>query len=492
MNRALHVIVCSVAFALIASLGIALTRATWGVSSVWPANGLIVGLLYKGRKTQWCHIALAVFIGGVLSNLWLRSDAFSTLIFSLGNVAEVSSAAVVLGRQHAPVTAMPHPRGLFRFLVLAALLPAGMSALLVGLLAHAILDWPMRTLAMTWLSSDALGLAIFLPLGFHVRQAFRNAARRLRAKGAHRTLLGRLAVGAAAHLIILLVSELIFNPAHYVAPFWALPPIVLSVLWAGSYAAVTGTFLTAAVAVVSTVSQPLNSAFGKVLQPAQAIIEVQGFALACLLTTYLMAAILSDRQRYLRHTARSHCAQTRLADRLRVANEELNALAHRDPLTGVANRREFDASLAKAIKETSTSDRELGLIFIDVDWFKKYNDCYGHQKGDEALCAVADALQMNLPQGTTVARIGGEEFAIIWPDVHRDTLVHCARQAVSRVSVLGIPHGGSSHGRVTVSVGAIALQPSPTTLPAELLVKADAAMYRAKQEGRNRYALASG
>lgn len=488
MNRVLHVVFSALAFALIACCGIALTRATWGVSSIWPASGLMVGFLYEGRKTRWRDVAVAVFIGSLLSNLWLRSEAVSAFIFALGNVAEVLTAAYVVRRRHASVTAVPHPRGLFGFLLLAALVPAGLSALLVGVMVHAFLDWPARTVALTWLYSDALGLAIFLPLGALARRVCRNPAAPFRTKGASRALLARCVTGAAAHAVMLIVSLLIFSSKHYAAAYWALPPVVLGVLWAGSYAAVTGTFLTAVVAVICTVDQPLNSAFGRFVEPAQAIVEVQGFTVACMLTAYLMAAILADRQRYLRHTIRSHRRQLRLAGHLRVANEELNALAHRDPLTGLANRRRFDSALADAIQQTSRANRTLGMMFIDVDWFKKYNDTYGHHVGDDALCAVANALRKGLPESTTVARIGGEEFAIVWPDTDEGALLSFARETVQAVSNLNLPHSGSAYGRVTVSVGVIAIQGSRTTLPTDLLVKADAAMYRAKQEGRNRYA----
>ena len=499
-NRLLHIGWATVIFMAAAAVGLVATRATWGISCIWPANGLVVGLFYRGKNTHWIDLSIAILIGGLLSNLLLLSDSISGIIYSVGNIVEILGVRLALRGRTLPGH-VPHPRGLFRFLFFAALLPASAAGMVVGALSHAALAWPFGNITISWLYSDTLGLAVFFPVGLLARAAFRAFRKSFPSRPAVSVAivsnmgkaLGRqCAVGVAAHGLMLLVSILVFTHPHRLPSFWALPPLILGVLWAGSYAAVTGTFLISALAVIITMRDPTGSAFGKFSEPAQAILQVQGFMLACMLTVYLMAAILQDRQRYLRHATRGHSMQLRLADKLRMANDELNALAYRDPLTGLANRRAFDDALNEAIQTHAEEHAKIGVMFIDVDWFKAYNDAYGHQRGDETLRLVASALYAALPYQSVVARIGGEEFAIVCPHTDETALAQFAQETVARVANLHTPHTSSAHGRVTVSVG-ITVQPcSKATLAKDLLLMADKAMYQAKLNGRNGYAVAPG
>ncbi|MDR5776793.1 MULTISPECIES: diguanylate cyclase domain-containing protein [unclassified Caballeronia] len=474
----------SVAFAIAASFGIALTHATWGVSSIWPANGLIVGMLFQRRKTPWREMIGAVAIGGVAANLWLHIDAATAFIFASGNVVEVAILSVVLGGHFAPVSPVVHPKGLYQFLALAVLAPAAVAGALIGLLSHVLLSWPALTIALTWLRSDALGLAVFLPIGYMARRAFRGQIHRCIWNSTRR----RCARGLLAHGIVLAVSASIFAPKHLISPYWALPSIVLAVLWAGGYAAITGTFITAAFAVVTTVNHPVQSTFGSFRFPTGAILEVQGFTLACTVASYLMAAVLSDRQRFFRQATRGHKKQLELAASLLAVNEELKVLARLDPLTGLANRRSFDGSLSDALAKARAGASAIGVMFVDIDWFKRYNDRYGHGKGDDALAEVARALRTVFPEGSSIARLGGEEFAVIVPEGDAAALVELATAAVQRIYDLSILHGDSPYGCLTISVGVATSSVPPTDDGAQLLRQADAAMYRAKRDGRNGYA----
>ncbi len=173
-------------------------------------------------------------------------------------------------------------------------------------------------------------------------------------------------------------------------------------------------------------------------------------------------------------------------------NSELDDLARRDPLTGLANRRAYDEWI-ESVWESAKADRtDLGLIFIDVDNFKLYNDSYGHPDGDACLQAVATCLREQL-RGTTdfVARLGGEEFAVILPGA---TLANCgdiAERLRSAIAELELPRGSNTEGRnVTVSVGAANVIPGVGKAAQNaglraLVHKADQALYAAKQGGRN-------
>lgn len=130
---------------------------------------------------------------------------------------------------------------------------------------------------------------------------------------------------------------------------------------------------------------------------------------------------------------------------------------------------------------------------IDVDFFKRYNDRYGHQAGDACLQAVARAVQQALLRGTDlVARYGGEELAVILPDTDADGIRVVAERVVAAVAALGLPHAESDAApQVTVSVGAVSAVPDQRDTGAQLLASADAALYRAKAAGRNRWVMAA-
>jgi diguanylate cyclase (GGDEF)-like protein len=172
---------------------------------------------------------------------------------------------------------------------------------------------------------------------------------------------------------------------------------------------------------------------------------------------------------------------------LRDANLELEALSATDVLTGLANRRRLDEVLASELRRAIRSSKPLALIMLDVDFFKKYNDHYGHQAGDVCLRQVADALQAGCHRGgDLVARYGGEEFVLVAADTDMAGSLMVAEMLRASVEAMRLPHCDSPFGQVTVSIGVAALQPMAMHTPDMLLRMADQAMYRAKLLGRNR------
>nr|WP_246339938.1 diguanylate cyclase [Ancylobacter tetraedralis] len=165
---------------------------------------------------------------------------------------------------------------------------------------------------------------------------------------------------------------------------------------------------------------------------------------------------------------------------LRNANRHLNSLASLDALTGIPNRRSFDAVLPLQWNKAP----QLALLMIDIDNFKLYNDHYGHKEGDRCIRSVAQALATTVRGSDVIARIGGEEFAVLMPDADIGTAADVADRLRRAVEALAIPHANAA-GVVTVSVGAAACQPAPSLSPSELFVAADQALYAAKRAGRN-------
>lgn len=175
---------------------------------------------------------------------------------------------------------------------------------------------------------------------------------------------------------------------------------------------------------------------------------------------------------------------------LRIAAEQLRNLADTDGLTGVMNRRGFDEAFAREAARGARENTPLSLLMIDIDWFKPYNDTYGHPAGDECLRKVSRCLVDCVRRPTdTVARYGGEEFVVLLPDTDMSGARTIAEAFAARLEALGMGHSGSPLGRVTASTGiATGKAQSLRTDFNRLISAADGALYRAKAQGRNRVA----
>jgi diguanylate cyclase (GGDEF)-like protein len=181
----------------------------------------------------------------------------------------------------------------------------------------------------------------------------------------------------------------------------------------------------------------------------------------------------------------------RMAKELEDANRRLQLLSSLDGLTGISNRRSFDEFLEQEWRRALRDGIPISLVMIDIDYFKPYNDRYGHLAGDGCLRRVAGALRDILRRpGDLAARYGGEEFAAVLSGTSADGARHVAEAVRRGVEDLNLPHAGSAVAdHVTVSVGLATLVPRPGSLPQEVVIAADQALYRAKQQGRNRLCL---
>ncbi|HLO47788.1 MAG TPA: PAS domain S-box protein [Kamptonema sp.] len=180
--------------------------------------------------------------------------------------------------------------------------------------------------------------------------------------------------------------------------------------------------------------------------------------------------------------------QSQLYQQLKEANVELHQLATIDCLTQIANRRRFDEYLHQEWWRLTHEQKPLSLILCDIDFFKLYNDTWGHQAGDKCLKQVAAAIRPVLKQkDDLVARYGGEEFAIILPNTDAKTAIYIAQTIRSTVKDLRIIHQGVGAGQyVTLSLGTATVIPGSESSPERLIAAADEALYRAKEHGRDR------
>lgn len=176
---------------------------------------------------------------------------------------------------------------------------------------------------------------------------------------------------------------------------------------------------------------------------------------------------------------------------LEASNLQLAALSTTDALTGIANRRRFDAVLATEWSRATRTGQPLALGLMDIDWFKQFNDHYGHQAGDDCLREVARVLAATVCRsGDLVARYGGEEFIFIAPDTSAEAALQMAQRVGEALSALALPHAASESGHITVSFGVASIVPGTDNSAEALLKAADQAMYRAKKLGRNQAVLA--
>ena len=176
---------------------------------------------------------------------------------------------------------------------------------------------------------------------------------------------------------------------------------------------------------------------------------------------------------------------------LKIKNDMLEKLSMYDGLTNIRNRRFFDETFEKTFSEIKRDKKSLAVLMIDIDFFKPYNDNYGHGQGDETLRKVAKALEKTIKRASDfVARYGGEEFVILLKDINKDGVEAVANNLLNAVRELKITHEFSKiENYVTVSIGASFYNSNSDITKLELLLKADETLYNVKNSGRNNFAI---
>lgn len=248
------------------------------------------------------------------------------------------------------------------------------------------------------------------------------------------------------------------------------------------------TFISRIIAMLSGYFEPLSSLANS---PVQTVSLLSFLTSLMFLATGLLLMTQEQTEHELTQNRELLKQQNRAlqnySDELETANRKLAELSVTDSLTGLFNRRHFDEVLAVEWARAHREKQPLALLMIDVDFFKNYNDHYGHKAGDDCLRNVASVLRSGSKRASDMtARYGGEEFAVITAGSDLDKARELAATLCRDVVALEIPHDQSPFGRITVSIGVAASVPEEKLTAEALLRRADEALYQAKESGRHR------
>jgi diguanylate cyclase (GGDEF)-like protein len=411
----------------------------------------------------------------VAGHLVVGDPMWETLSLSACDIGETAIAvfgvAFALGRR-VDLTRQPQ---LLRFVGFAVLLGPLVASLSASLVLHWVTGSAL-SVSLLWFPASALGMSVVVPL---VLGLARRETRELFQPS-------RLANTLLYLLMIALATTAIFSSAQFPLLFFIFPPLLFLVVRLGLSGGVLGCCVVAAIGThftISTRGGPLAQLADPSLE--HRILILQLFLATAVLSVSVVAIVLDDLKR-------ANFAAGQSEERYRVLARSMEALASEDPLTGVANRRQFDQTILREWHRALRNGSPISLLLLDVDRFKAFNDLYGHLEGDNCLRLVARiALENSRRSSDVVARFGGEEFAIIMPETPASGALEIAERVRAGVIRQAVVHADNSPAVVTISVGCATVVPQKHTTANEMIAAADAALYGAKMRGRNRTEAAS-
>ncbi len=449
--------------------GIVLSRQSEGVATIWISNGVLFGLLITQPPRRWLPYFAAGLCADTLADV-VYGDPFRIAIgVSCANSVEVVCSSLILALLFGAPLSLSRRRPLVGFLLVSVLGATALTSVLGAAWTMLFLDaGPWWQLVRTWYLGDMLGMAVLAPLIVILQRPSFFAV-------LHRDhllhTLGVLAVPAAT-------AVLVFTHDGDPLIFFLFPTFLLVAFRLGFPGTVLNIVLIATLAIGFTVKGhgPLMLIRGEHMM-LHRIVIAQIFVAVAIFTMFPVAALLEEKEQ--------------LKTSLAASELKFRSLAHMDELTGLFNRRAFNLHLEDCWERAIAEGHSLGLILLDADMFKQYNDVYGHIGGDECLRALAAALASVVKTTAgTAARFGGEEFAVILPECSREGARRVAESIRQAVAGRGMPHPATPTGVQTVSLGVAATEPEAGQSSVELVNQADIALYAAKVLGRNQVACA--
>jgi len=434
-----------------------------GWTIIWPLNGVTVALLLMRPRATWIWMLLGVEIGTGIGE-YLCEDFSVWMEFGqrICSVVLVVICALLLPAFESLDQWLRTPR-IFPKAIVALLAGPGISGVMAAVLFHVNKGQPYLVAFDNWGTADALGVATTMPLALALRSPQMRA------------LFTRRALPKTLSMLILVLAgaALVFSVSRYPLIFLLFPLLLFADLllgFAGSAITVAGVCLIAMFLTTRSMG-PFGDWPSDLWVPGNLALQIY-FGLQ-MIALFPISVLFMERRN--------------MAEELRATNERLTVLAAVDGLTSIANRRTFDERLSEEWHRAARQRTPLSIAMIDLDSFKQYNDLYGHVAGDTCLRSVAQVLtgQLHRPDDM-VARLGGEEFAVLLPNTGADGTALMAESIRAAVRDLAVPHMGSSWRFITISIGYASLTPAHGDTQSALIQLADAALYQAKHAGRNR------
>jgi diguanylate cyclase (GGDEF)-like protein len=479
----------------------AITIVVFETINVWPSAGVaLAGFLLYGRQI-WPAVftaSLCVVFGFFWHINLTLAPVFLVLIgfiIAIGNTVSCYLALMLCGQVRQMHDFFADQRWVIRRFIPAAMLSAFVAAGCgVGVHWLAKLPWPQGYVngLIHWCVSNTVGGLIVAPLliGVVLEANWRRILLKIRLK-------------MLALLSLLVLGVFLFGPGQQWLPVVYLQPtlLLLPLLFVALNSTASFVFIFQALT-FALIWSGTNAGYGPFITSHQQDIDLsmQLFCGMQAIVVLIVQALQSEQRKMRKFWTMELLNNNRKLERrvqqrtreLELANQQLEQLSVTDALTQLANRRRFDSYLQAEWQRSCRLQQPLGLMMIDVDWFKNYNDSYGHLQGDECLRQIAQLLRLGARRATDLAaRFGGEEFALVVPQAELHYMQQQAELMRLAFASLNIPHRSSPLGRVTVSIGLAIVRPEINQQPQQLLEMADQALYQAKALGRNQVAVAA-
>jgi diguanylate cyclase (GGDEF)-like protein len=481
----------AIAYAIGVKLSNEFATLPGGVASVWFPSGMTLALVYLLGNRVLLGISGGSILG--ISLILLKIDPpisiFNFLLINagcaLGNCLQPLIATYLIKKFAKHKNIFSHVDTVLLYIVAAIFSPIVSAKIgITSLCLAGLVPWNNYYISwLTWWIASAIAHLIFTPTILLYNKS-RKVERRL-----NTWKVGLMLVA------ILLVSLASFR-YNYRVEYLLLPILIWTVSRCGKFSA---SLLVSVVSLIAIFSSVQGYGFCNNRSPNGTLLLLQSFIAVFALVSLIVSAVTDERReaqlllmqsienlesQVIERTAKLQQSETSLKQ----ANLELEKLVNLDALTQIANRRCFDDRLRFEWERLSREQQPMSLLLLDIDYFKRYNDYYGHQVGDNCLKAIAQTVEQTLYRpADLVARYGGEEFVAILPNTDLDGAIIVAEQIRSAIANLEIPHQNSDiSDRVTVSVGITSLIPNPEQKSSTLIQQADVALYGAKQKGRNR------
>ena len=445
-----------------------------GTVIIWLPNVFsLAALLYYRGQQYWLFMLLVIAaeIAGDIS-IFRPNE---TLMLGLSNVAEVTMAYFLMRKFNMSLS-FYKLEDIVKFIVagpiISSLFGAFIGAAVIQFTGHGVSTY-LSTVEAWWFG-DALGLIIGTPLLLTILHHVRQEIKPFKLID---ILVATISIGLLC-LLILAKNGLFLGVV--VTPTLLIP----SMLYLSSRTNLRCTAIAVAIfsfVIAMSISAGKNP-FGEISK-SLTILQAQEFILilsiACLGFSILLSRIRDNERELEKRVAKR-------TNELNLLNQTLKQLSATDGLTGIANRRHFDEVLEFEWARAKLTQQVVTLAFLDIDWFKSYNDHYGHQAGDECLRKVTGVLYNKFCRtGDLVARYGGEEFVLIAPGMDSQHALKISKKICKEIKALAIPHERSKFGFVTVCIGVTSMTPRSDQYANVLIKMADEALYEAKGQGRN-------